>query len=397
MHFTAVFATLAVLLTTPIVLAAPGASLMSVETFSGETTGKHIVKFRAGVSRSARRQWIRRLKLAANTEDWDLINGIAGNLNEEALNTLRASEDVEYITEDGIVHTMAAVTQSNAPWGLQRISQAGILSNTNAAALTYSYTYDSSAGSGVDIYIAGTGVLVTHSQFGGRARWGGTFGTTGSTDGHGHGTHCAGTAAGSQYGVAKNASIIAVKVLSDAGSGSIAGIVSGLDWIRGQAAASGRPTVVSMSLGGGANTALDNAVANLVSAGIHVTVAAGNDNRDAANTSPARTPSAITVGASNILDQKASFSNFGPIVDVFAPGQAVISSWIGASNAATNSISGTSMATPHVAGLVAYLISKEGNAAPAVIEARIKALSVKGVITGLNAATANNLAQIGPV
>ncbi|EAU91794.1 serine protease [Coprinopsis cinerea okayama7 len=393
MRFFAAFAAATVLLAEP-VLSAPGPSLKSVERFPGQTTGKYIVKLRPGVSR---KQWIRKLRLAANTVNWGLINGFAGILNDQALNTLRESEDVEYITEDGIMYTMSPVTQSDAPWGLQRVSQAARLSNTDVAALDYQYTYDSSAGSGVDIYIADTGILVSHSQFGGRARWGGTFGVTGTTDGHGHGTHCAGTAAGAQFGVAKNASLIAVKVLTDGGSGSIAGIVSGLDWIRTQVAASGRPSVVSMSLGGSASTALDNAVASLTAAGIHVTVAAGNDNRDAANTSPARTPSAITVGATDIQDGKASFSNFGAAVDVFAPGQNVISAWIGASNSATNSISGTSMATPHVAGLVAYLISKDGNISPAAMEAKIKDLSVKGAVTGLPSTTANNLAQIGPL
>ncbi|KAJ2932569.1 hypothetical protein H1R20_g4571, partial [Candolleomyces eurysporus] len=391
MRFSTVFATLAVLLAAPVALAAPP-SLLPVERFSGPTTGKYIVKFKPGVSR---KRWINQLKLTGTVE-WDLVNGFASNLNENALNTLRASNDVDVITEDGVMHTMTPVTQTNAPWGLQRISQPGKLSSTATGDLTYRYTYDSSAGTGVDIYIVDTGVYVNHTQFGGRARWGGTFGTTGTTDGHGHGTHCAGTAAGSQYGVAKNASIIAVKVLSDGGSGSVSGIVTGLNWVLAQVQASGRPSIVSMSLGGGANSVLDNGVTSLTQAGIHVTVAAGNDNWDAADTSPARTPSAITVGASTITDERAYFSNYGAIVDVFAPGLNVISSWIG-STTATNNISGTSMATPHVAGIVAYLIAKDGNLSPAAMETKIKSLSVGGILTQIPTGTVNSLAQIGPV
>lgn len=151
---------------------------------------------------------------------------------------------------------------------------------------------------------------------------------------------------------------------------------------------------MSMSLGGGRSTPLDNAVATLTAGGVHVVIAAGNSNTDAANTSPARAPSAITVGASNIADARASFSNYGAVVDVFAPGQDVISSWIG-SDDATNKISGTSMATPHVAGLVAYLISVHGNKTPAEIEALVVELSSKDALTGIPSGTANRIAQNG--
>lgn len=391
MRFSAVFTTLAVLLAVDTAFAAPSA-LKEVERFAGETTGKYVVKLKPGVSR---KEWIKKLKLTSAV-DWSLVNGFASHLDDNALNTLRASADVEVIAEDGIMHHMEAITQTDAPWGLQRISQPEKLRSTNTGDLTFSYTYDESAGTGVDIYIADTGVFVNHTEFGGRARWGGTFGVTGSADGHGHGTHCAGTAAGARFGVAKNASIIAVKVLSDGGSGSVSGIVTGLNWILEQVQASGRPSIVSMSLGGGANSVLDNGVASLTAAGIHVAVAAGNDNWDAVNTSPARTPSAVTVGASTITDTKASFSNYGSIVDIFAPGQNVISSWIG-STTATNNISGTSMATPHIAGLIAYLIGKDGNGTPAEIEAKLKALSVGGVLTGIPSGTANSLAQLGPL
>jgi len=379
---TAIFAALAI--AAP-VFAAP-TTLAPLKKFKGETTGRYIVKLKDGVAKSTVTGTLRK----AATHDWDIINAFAAELDDSALNELRASPHVEYIEEDGIMH--AFVTQTNAPWGLGRLVSNTKLSSTNTNALTYTYTYDASAGSGVDVYIVDTGVYTSHSTFGGRARWGATFGGYANADGNGHGTHCAGTVAGSQYGVAKSASIIAVKVLSDAGSGAITDIVSGLNWVGSQASASGRPSIVSMSLGGGATSTLDNAVTSLTNSGVHVVVAAGNSNTDAGTTSPARAPSAITVGASNINDARSSFSNYGSVVDVFAPGENVISSWIG-STTATNNISGTSMATPHVAGLAAYLIGLNGNSSPASLSTTIKSLSLKGALSGIPSGTINDLAH----
>ncbi|KAG6814633.1 hypothetical protein H0H93_012808, partial [Arthromyces matolae] len=179
-----------------------------------------------------------------------------------------------------------------------------------------------------------------YEDFGGRARWGATFGSNNNLDNQGHGTHCAGTAAGTRYGVAKQASLISVKVLDGVnGSGSTADILSGMNFVLSSARASGRPSIASMSLGGGASTSVDNAVA---------VVAAGNENVNANTVSPARAPSAITVGATSISDARASFSNFGSVVSVFAPGQVIVGPWIG-STTAVNATSGTSMAAPHVA------------------------------------------------
>ncbi|KAF6747229.1 serine protease [Ephemerocybe angulata] len=388
------FTTIAGLLTLSLVgtaLAAPAPpALKSVEKFEGQANGKYIIKLKSGVSRKG---WVSKLKNQKTAVDWALINGIGAHLDDDELETLRASPDVESIAEDGIMSIFATATQTNAPWGLQRISQAGALSNTNTAALTFTYTYDTTAGAGVDIYIVDTGVLTTHTEFGGRAKWGTSFvGTT--TDGHGHGTHCAGTAAGSTYGVAKKANIIAVQVLDSSGSGATSGIISGLNWVLTQAKASGRPSVVSMSLGGSASSSLDSAVASLTAGGVHVVVAAGNSNVDAANTSPARAPSAITVAATTIADAKASYSNYGSIIDVWAPGTNIISSWIGSSNTATNSISGTSMATPHVAGVVAYLLGKDGSITPAAMETKIKSLSSKNVLSGVPSGTVNQVVHI---
>ncbi|KDQ26232.1 hypothetical protein PLEOSDRAFT_31354 [Pleurotus ostreatus PC15] len=358
------------------ILAVP-TTLKSVESFAGERNhGSYIIKLKPGV---AKNNILKSLGEKA-THQWDAaLNGFAGKFSDRALRLLRASPLVESISEDGIMNIFQdsdVVTQTDAPWGLARISS---LRHLQARALTSTLLVRTSFWPRA---LFRAGVFTNHTQFGGRARWGATFGSYKDADGHGHGTHCAGTVAGSTYGVAKAANIIAVKVLSDGGSGSVADIVSGLNYVLDSYQASGRPTIVSMSLGGGRSTPLDNAVATLTAGGVHVVIAAGNSNTDAANTSPARAPSAITVGASNIADARASFSNYGAVVDVFAPGQDVISSWIG-SDDATNKISGTSMATPHVAGLVAYLISVHGNKTPAEIEALVVELSSKDALTGI--------------
>ncbi|KDR67404.1 hypothetical protein GALMADRAFT_130422 [Galerina marginata CBS 339.88] len=385
--FVAVYATLAVL--PAAVLAAPTA-LLSVEAYSGTTTGKYIVKFKQGASRKA---WIQKLGLS-QAVDWNHFNGFASNLQNDALNSLRASPDVESVSEDGIMHSTA--TQEDATWGLQRISTVDVIADPTAPAQSFTYTYDDSAGEGVDIYIVDTGVYVNHTQFGGRATFGLAVGSYAQADGSGHGTHCAGTAAGITFGVAKKASIIGVKVLSDSESGSLSDILTGLNWVMSQAQVSGRPSVVSLSIAGGPSIPMDSAIASLTDAGIHVAVAAGNSDLDAANTSPARAPSAITVGASDITDARAFFSNFGAVVDVFAPGLDVLSSWIG-SDTATNTISGTSMATPHVAGLIAYLIGKDGNLSPADMSAKLQAYSVKDALTGLSSPSNNDLAHNAPL
>ncbi|KAG9223385.1 hypothetical protein PLEOSDRAFT_1095843 [Pleurotus ostreatus PC15] len=350
-------------------------------------TGKFIVKLRDGASSNTLLESIG----GDVTHRWGTgFQGFAGTFSEKALSVLRSSPDVESISEDGIMQAFAV--QTDAPWGLARLSSTGRLVNTNASALTFSYTYDSVGGAGVDVYVVDTGIYTEHTEFEGRAHWGATFGGYASVDGNGHGTHCAGVVAGHRFGVAKAASVVAVKVLSDAGSATVSDIISGLNFIIASARASGRPSVVLMALGGSASTAMDNAVTAVTTAGIHVVVAAGNSNTDAANTSPARVPSVITVGAITISDARSSASNYGSVVDVYAPGQNIISAWIG-SPTATNIISGTSPAASFVAGLVAYLISVHGNLSPAAMKALVKSLSLNGVLTGIPAGTANNLAH----
>ncbi|KAI0744997.1 serine protease [Earliella scabrosa] len=393
--FAVVSAALAIL-AAPVLGAPAPVQLKSIERVSGAVKpSSYIVKLKSGVSKEAQLEWLEKQGSSRITHnEWKagVINGFAGTFDTDALNALRANPDVEAISEDGRVSIAADVTQTNAPWGLARLSQPARLSNQNTSALTFSYTYDDSAGEGVDIYIVDTGINTAHVDFGGRARWGATFGGYPSADGHGHGTHCAGTAAGTQYGVAKKANLIAVKVLDDSGGGFYSDIISALDWVSDQVAASGRPSVASFSLSGGASSAFDAAITAIVNQGIHVTVAAGNFNTNAANYSPARAPAVITVGASTIADARASFSNYGAVVDIFAPGQNVISAWRG-STTATNNISGTSMATPHVAGLIASLITRDGNDTPAAYSDKLKALAVNGILTGIPSGTINALAQ----
>ncbi|PFH47792.1 hypothetical protein AMATHDRAFT_6424 [Amanita thiersii Skay4041] len=363
--------------------------LRDVTKYNGETTGRYIVRVKDGVSKADLVGQVR--ANASVTHEWGIVNGFVGHLDEHTLNTLRAHEDVVSISEDGIAHI--TTSETNAPWGLQRISQIPKLSTTNTDTLTFNYTY-TATGSGVDIYIVDTGIFVEHSEFNGRAKWGMAVGSFAMVDGNGHGTHCAGVAAGTQYGVAKQASLIAVKAMSDTGSGAISDIITGMDWVLTQVQSTKRPSIVSMSLVGGLALDLDAAVKSLTDAGIHVAVAAGNNDNYADFLSPARAPSAITVGAMSIEDAKADFSNYGNVLDVFAPGVNVISAWIGSTDA-TLEASGTSMATPHVAGLMAYLISRDKNVSPSTMSTKIASSAVQGALTGIPSGTPNLIAQIG--
>ncbi|KAI5366427.1 Putative peptidase S8/S53 domain, peptidase S8, subtilisin, His-active [Septoria linicola] len=287
------------------------------------------------------------------------------------------------------INSRALVQQSPAEYGLARIS--------HRAKGSSNYIHDNTAGSGSTVYVIDTGVYTQHSEFGGRATAGANFiSGESAADGNGHGTHCAGTIAGSTYGVAKRANIIGVKVLGSDGSGTNSGVLAGIDWAVNNARNNNRigRSVISMSLTGGFSQATNDAVAQAVSAGIFVAVAAGNNGRDASAYSPASEPTAFTVGASDSNDARASFSNFGRFLDIFAPGVNTKSAWIG-STTSTNTISGTSMATPHVAGVAAYLIGLEGTRTPAALGSRIQSLSTKNVITSAGSGSINNLLYNG--
>jgi subtilisin family serine protease len=290
------------------------------------------------------------------------IRGFSATLGAGQVNALRANPSVAYIEQDQVMH--ASTVQTGATWGLDRIDQRALPLDGN-----YNYT---PTGAGVRAYIIDTGILAGHSQFGGRASVG--YDATGGNgvDCNGHGTHVAGTVGGSTYGVAKGVTIIAVRVLDCAGSGTNSGVIAGIDWVAQNRIL---PAVANMSLGGAASQAVDDAVLRLTNAGVVLAVAAGNETVDACTESPSRAASAITVGATTNTDARASFSNFGSCVDVFAPGNNITSSWIG-SNTATNTISGTSMASPHVAGIVALMCQKKPSLNAATAESILKATAI---------------------
>lgn len=370
------------------------------------------MKFKPGaVERDNRKNWIHNqlrknnvAPLSTVEEDtlstaWrtDIFDGFSGTLNDDAINVFRASKDVEYIVENGAAWLSTATSQNNAPWGLQRLSQQQPLGRSDDSSTNFVYNFDDSAGQGVDIYIIDTGIQADHPEFGGRARFAQTFGNgQPGVDVHGHGTHVAGIAASQTYGVAKNANIIGVKVMSDSGRGDTSNIIAGINFAVGQAFQSNtrRPSIINISIISNQTPALDEAVSNAVSLGIHVIVGAGNDGIDASGFSPARSTSVITVGAININDEKASFSNIGNAVDIFAPGENILSLAPGSS---TQVLSGTSMATPFVSGLAAYLMALEGDSTPASMRARIMGLSSQGIIKQMPAGTVNELAWNGAV
>jgi aqualysin 1 len=307
------------------------------------------------------------------------IRGFAAEMTEEEAIALSEDPAVRYVEEDSIVE--ANVTQTNATWGLDRIDQA-------ARPLSGTYTY-TRTGSGVNAYIIDTGIRRTHTQFGGRAFVGFDAINDGrnSNDCNGHGTHVAGTVGSSTYGVAKSVRLFAVRVLSCSGSGTTSGVVAGIDWVTANHI---KPAVANMSLGGGASTSLDTAVRNSIAAGVTYVVAAGNSNANAANFSPSRVGEAITVGSSTINDARSSFSNFGSVVDIFAPGSSITSTW-STSNTATRTISGTSMASPHVAGVAARYLQANPSASPASVRNAIVNAASLNRLSGIPTGTSNRL------
>jgi subtilisin family serine protease len=288
------------------------------------------------------------------------FKGFSAKLSLESLQKLRRSPLVKYVEVDQVVTaTQTCLDQERAPWGLDRIAK------TDPAAMDDHFIYNDVAGSGVNAYIIDTGILISHNDFApsGRAIWGVNYADTTNKDCNGHGTHVAGTVGGVQFGVAKKTTLIAVKVLNCAGSGTNAGVINGINWSADDYVKRGAPGVANMSLGGSKSQALNDAVASAVGKGLAFVVAAGNSNADACLYSPSSAPEAITVGATYTdasettqTDDRAAFSNWGTCLDVFAPGQLIDSAWIG-SDDATKTISGTSMASPHVCGVAALYLS----------------------------------------
>ncbi len=346
--------------------------------------GSYIVVMKDGVSASARTRASARVSADGGTvgRRFDhALHGFTARLDAAGLAALRTDPRVAYVEQDQRISV--DTTQASATWGLDRIDQAGL-------PLSGTYTYDQT-GAGVTAFIVDTGIRATHTELSGRVG----AGFTAVADGHGtddcngHGTHVSGTVGGTTYGVAKAVTLVPVRVLGCDGSGTTSGVISGVDWVTAHHSG---PSVANMSLGGGASTALDSAVATAVSSGVVFAVAAGNDNVDACGGSPARVPSALTVGSTTSTDARSSFSNTGACLDLFAPGSGITSSW-NTSDTATNTISGTSMATPHVTGAAALYLQGHPSATPAAVSAAIVGAAVTGKVTGAGTGSPNRLLQ----
>ncbi|GLW46210.1 hypothetical protein Stsp02_18720 [Streptomyces sp. NBRC 14336] len=315
-----------------------------------------------------------------------VLNGCSATLSAAEARRLAADPSVASVEQNQRVQ-LTDTTQTSAPWGLDRIDQTSL-------PLSGTYTYPDSAGSGVTVYVIDTGVRITHSQISGRASYGydAVDGDTTASDGNGHGTHVATTIAGSTYGVAKKAKIVAVRVLNNSGSGTTAGVIAGIDWVTANHSG---PSVANMSLGGGASTSLDTAVANSIASGVTYAVAAGNSSANASSYSPARVAAAITVGATTSTDARASYSNYGSVLDIFAPGSSITAGWH-TSDTATNTISGTSMATPHVAGAAAVYLANHTSSTPAQVASALTAGATTGKVTSPGTGSPNRLLKLVP-
>jgi subtilisin family serine protease len=296
------------------------------------------------------------------------LNGFSAHMTAQQARRIAADPRVAFVQQDAVVK--ASGTQNDPPsWGLDRIDQRDL-------PLDHTYSYGTSA-KNVHAYVIDTGIRTTHVTFGGRATWGTNTVDNNDTDCFGHGTHVAGTIGGSQYGVAKNVRLVAVKVLDCSGSGTTEQVVNGINWVTEHAV---KPAVANMSLGGPADPALDAAVANSIDSGVTYAVAAGNANADACSVSPARVRAAITVGAADADDHRASFSDYGKCTSIFAPGVKITSAWHSDDNA-VNTISGTSMATPHVAGVAAlWLSAHPGDSPEEVRDALVEAATADRVV-----------------
>ncbi|MDT5030637.1 MAG: hypothetical protein QOC94_808 [Actinoplanes sp.] len=310
------------------------------------------------------------------------LHGFATTMSKRGAKLLAADPAVAYVEQNQVVKLQD--TQAGATWGLDRIDQASL-------PLDNSYTYPNTASS-VHAYIIDTGILTTHSQFGGRASSGHDFvdNDSDATDCNGHGTHVSGTVGGSTYGVAKAVKLVGVRVLDCGGSGTTAGVISGVNWVTSNAI---KPAVANMSLGGTASTSLDTAISNSIAAGITYGIAAGNDTANACNYSPARVATAITVGATTSADARASYSNYGSCLDIFAPGSSITSAWY-TSTTATNTISGTSMATPHVVGAAALVLQANPSYTPAQVASYLTSNAVSGKVTSPGTSSPNLLLHV---
>jgi subtilisin family serine protease len=305
-----------------------------------------------------------------------VLHGFAAALNAGQLTALQHNPNVTRIEQDAVVH--ADTTQTSPPsWGLDRIDQRN-------RPLSNSYTY-TSTGAGATAYVIDTGIYVSDSDFGGRAAV--AYDALGGNgiDCNGHGTHVAGTIGGAKYGVAKGVALRAVRVLNCSGSGTNSGVIAGMNWVAGHHVTK---SVANMSLGGSFSSSVNSAATNLANSGVFLAVAAGNSGANACNYSPSSASGTVTVAASDINDVRASWSNYGGCVDIYAPGVNITSDWL---NGGTNTISGTSMATPHVTGVGALYKATFGDAAWSTIRDWLTANATSGVISGNPSGTPNLL------
>ncbi|TFK63123.1 subtilisin-like protein [Pluteus cervinus] len=397
----------------------------AIERLVTSTTGEYIIHLHAN---STIKGVLGTFGIKA-THEWESFNMFAGDLTEHIVNELRSSPQVKSISDNAIftiddkkivdpVTNMAElcplppglvdlenstvraqgipITQNNAPWSLSRLNSRTRLTKTDPLELDFSYTYDSTQGIGVDVYVIDTGVKLDHEEFEGRATWGSTFGNfpgEGDNDVQGHGTHCAGVIAGKRFGVAKKAKIIAVKAYDrqDPPQGKTVDIVNAFNWIR-QTIKPGRASIVFMAASGPANDAIDNAVKQLIDNKINVIVSAGNRNVDASGFTPVRVTNVISVGNSDILDQREVDSGYGAGLTLFAPGTFICSAGILSRTDAVVAI-GSSQASALVAGLVAYIFGIEGPLEPAVTKVRLQQLGMKNCLTNIPPGSPNLLAH----
>jgi len=371
------------------VVAASGAAELRQAEYA--IPGQYIVVLKDGVARSAARAgW--EPTVAAVAQDMAVVHGarvertyehalsgFAARIDEQGLDRILRDPRVAYVEQDGMV--WATATQSNATWGLDRIDQ-------RDRPLSGTYTYDTTA-SNVRAYVIDTGIRAAHADFGGRVLSGYTAISDGrgSEDCNGHGTHVAGTVGGATWGVAKGVRLVPVRVLDCQGSGTTSGVIAGVDWVTANHV---KPAVANMSLGGGASSTLDTAVANSIAAGVFYAVAAGNDNQNACNYSPARVAAAMTVGSTTSTDARSSFSNYGSCLDIFAPGSSITSAWY-TSNTATNTISGTSMASPHAAGVGALYLADNPGATPSQVVNALVGAATLNKVTSAGTGSPNRL------
>ncbi|MFF5963664.1 S8 family serine peptidase [Streptomyces collinus] len=365
---------------------AAGEGRIRYEGAANAVAGSYVVTLKSEKAASAEGRALAR-KYGADIERTytKALNGYEVEASESEAKRLAADPAVASVVQNR-TFSITGTQPSPPSWGLDRIDQKSLPLNS-------SYTYPDSAGEGVTAYVIDTGVRITHGDFGGRASYGYDAVDNDNTaqDGHGHGTHVAGTVAGSAYGVAKKAKVVGVRVLNNSGQGTTAQVVAGIDWVARNAV---KPAVANMSLGGPGDTAIDTAVRNAITSGVTFVVAAGNESTNASTRSPARVTEAVTVGATTSSDAKASYSNYGTVLDLFAPGSSITSAW-STSDSATNTISGTSMASPHVAGAAALHLAANPTATPAQVSAALTSAATTGVVTSPGTGSPNRLLYVG--